>query len=348
MNHKRPNERLNGDGSPPDEAQVRDLIVGAGERPSLPEEDLQAIRAAAKTEWQGLVSRRTTRSSYRSGHVWALAASLVVVIGAAWLWISTNNRLDPRSSVVVATVERVDGVAQEGLVAGSEITLGSTVETRDQPDGTPQRLALRLSGGASFRIDSHSNLIFSGEHEVELLEGGVYMDTGSETGASDPMTIITELGVVRHVGTQYEVRLVDYDNAVRVRVREGTVSFRSESGTFPIAAGEQFELADEGAPKRDSIPTHGPDWDWVSAVAPSIEIDDLPIRAYLEWLSRETGRSLIFENEEVERYASEHSLTLPIEGLSPMESLEAARLGSDLIFEAQNGSILVLAPNSGV
>ncbi len=347
MNHKRPNERLNGDGSPPDEAQVRDLIVGAGERPALPEEDLQAIRAAAKAEWQSLISRQTDRSSYRGGHVWALAASLVLVIGAAWLWISQKHRTDPVSDVVVATVERADGIAREGLVAGSEITLGSTVETRDQADGTPQRLALRLPGGASFRIDSQSKLVFSGQHEVELLEGGVYMDTGSETGTSDPMTIVTELGTVRHVGTQYEVRLVDYDNAVRVRVREGTVSFRSDSGIFPIAAGEQFELADEGAPKRNSIPNHGPNWDWVSAVAPSIEIDDLPIRTYLEWLSRETGRSLIFENEEVEKYASEHSLTLPIEGLSPMESLEAARAASDLIFEAQNGSILVLSPTPG-
>ena len=82
----------------------------------------------------------------------------------------------------------------------------------------------------------------------------------------------------------------------------------------------------------------------MTEAAPGIDIDGLPIRSYLEWLARETGRTLIFEDADVDTYAADHELGGTIESLTPMESLEIVRLGTDLDIEIQSGSILVLGP----
>ena len=331
-------------GSPMDEQWVRDRIAGAGERPELPQADLETIREAARAQWLELVQRHNPDVGKRRSRLWALAASLLLVVATAWWWSSARAPFGAGRSPVVATIERIEGDGIEGFLVGAEIRLGDTIETRVGEDGGAQRLALRLRDGTSMRLDTLSVLLFTQEHQVELRRGGVYLDTGTDPSAAAPWTVLTELGAVRHVGTQYEVRLLDYDEALRIRVREGEVSLESSSGSYSIVAGEQIELTDDGRTQEDSIPTYGSDWDWVGEIAPGIDIDDMPILEYLKWLSRESGRCVVFENEVVERYALEHTLSMSIEGMTPMESLDNVRAASDLIYEEQNGSILVLAP----
>jgi ferric-dicitrate binding protein FerR (iron transport regulator) len=344
MNDNYPTSRQEGDGSPMDEVQMSELMMDAGYRPALPKEDLESIRAAAKIEWQELVDKQSTQPMKKSGHLLAVAASMILGVAATWWWISSISRIAPIFSQVVATIEVVAGGAIKGYSVGEKVVLGSTIETSNQIEGSPHRLALSLAGGASLRVDSSSKVVFNDEHEIELRAGGVYMDTGGEIGSSDPVAIITDFGVIHHVGTQYEVRLLDSDRAVRVRVREGRVSLRSETKFFSIESGEQLKLANDGREEKAKIPTHGPDWGWMTAAAPSIDIDGLPIRSYLEWLSRETGRTLIFETADVETYATGHKLGGTIEGLTPMESLEIVRSSTLLNIREQNGSILVFGP----
>jgi len=334
-------------GSPMGEKWVRDLIVDAGERPELPQEDLETIREAARAQWLELVRRHNLDVGRRRSRLWALAASLLLVVATAWWWSSARVPSGAGRSAVVATIERMEDDGIEGFTVGTEIRLGDTIETRVGKDGGAQRLALRLEDGTSMRIDTLSVLVFTHEHEVELRQGGIYLDTGTDPAAVAPLTVVTELGAIRHVGTQYEVRLLDYDEAVRIRVREGEVSLESSSGSYSIVAGEQIELKDDGRSEETSISTYGSDWDWVGEVAPGIEIDDMPILDYLKWLSRESGRRIVFESDVVERYALEHTINMSIEGLTPMESLDDVRVASDLIFEEQNGSILVRAPVAG-
>ncbi|MEJ2084842.1 MAG: FecR domain-containing protein [Acidobacteriota bacterium] len=346
MKGKTPGRAATEGGSPTDEKWVRDLMVGAGERPELPQGDLETIRQAARAQWLELVERRNSTVGSRRNRLWALAASVLLVVAVAWWWSTTTAHLDSDGSPVVATIERLDGQGIEGFTAGTEIRLGDTLETRTGDDGGAQRMALQLAGGASLRLDALSVVVFSDEQEVELRKGALYFDTGADPAAVAPWTVVTELGAVRHVGTQFEVRLLDYDEAVRIRVREGEVSLESSSGSYSIVAGEQIEVSEDGRTDSDSIPNYGSDWDWVGEITPGIEIDDLPILDYLQWLSRESGRRVVFENDVVERYALEHTISMSIEGMTPMESLDNVRVASDLIFEEQNGSILVLAPET--
>ena len=324
--------------------EIDELISEAGPRPPLPEQDLTAIREAARAEWQELVTRHSAATTGRRGHALTLAASLVLVIAAAWWWMTATRGTDPISVAVVATVERSSGFETAEVEVGSEILVGMTIETGVAADGVPQRLALRLSSGASLRVDGLTELGFPSENEVELRAGAVYFDGGGEMSAPDPLTIKTEFGAVHHVGTQYEVRLVDYDDAVRVRVREGEVELESGSGSYTILAGEQFELAADGRTEKDSIRAYDPAWNWATEVSPGIEIDGISIRSYLEWLSRETGRELVFESDGIEDYAVEHVISAPPDRYSLEDSLEIVRTSSDLDLDPRNGTILVFGP----
>ena len=344
MTHETPDSGTSRVGSRDDEMQVRDLIVEAGNRPDLPADDLQAIRDAARAEWTALVEQQQGRVRREPRRIWALAASLLMVVAAAWWWAIQNSAIDPAAAVIVAVVERVDGGDADSFVPGTEIQVGDAIETPTGLDGEAHRLALRLASGASLRVDSQSRLSFVADDEIELRRGAIYLDTGQQPSADGTLTVNTELGSVRHVGTQYEVRLLDYEEAVRIRVREGEVALESVAGPHRIRAGEQLEVGEDGRVVDDAIQPYESAWDWVSEIAPAIEIDDLPILSYLEWLARESGREIVFESAGVESYAAQHTITLPTEGLTPMQSLDAARIASKLVYEAENGSILVRSP----
>ncbi len=94
---------------------------------------------------------------------------------------------------------------------------------------------------------------------------------------------------MRHVGTQYEVRLLD--SSVQVSVRDGTIEWRSSRGDVERSgSGEQLTISNDGRVERTSVPAYGAAWDWTLEAAPTIDIEGLPLAQFLAWAARETGR----------------------------------------------------------
>ena len=71
------------------------------------------------------------------------------------------------------------------------------------------RAAFVLTGGVSVRLDQDTAIVLDGHSEVTLERGAAYVDSGGEPSAavSEALEIKTPFGSVRHVGTQFEVRL---------------------------------------------------------------------------------------------------------------------------------------------
>ena len=342
MNSKHPSFGTDGDGPLVDDAQVRDLLKSAGPRPELPEGDLKAIRAAARTEWKDLVSRQQHPAEKSSRlRPLALAASVVLVIAFVAWWMSTTMRDLPVAGEVFATIELSEGQTEQGLAVGDEVLVGAELVTPRSSDDTSIRLTLRLASGSSLRIDRGSTVVVNSPDQVELVRGAVYLDTGSDAAESYPTFIKTAFGTVHHVGTQYETRILDSGDSLRIRVREGRVSLESESATHDIDSGKQLRVGLDGDAIPSQIPPYGPEWDWIEASAPGIDTAGMSLHVYLEWVARETGRSIVFETRALEARASEIELGTQTYGMNPLQSLAAMLPASHLKFELQNGSILI-------
>jgi hypothetical protein len=79
----------------------------------------------------------------------------------------------------------------------------------------------------------------------------------------------------------------------------------------------------------------------VLAAAPGLEIEGQTLRSYLDWVARETGWTVSFTDESLERSAATIILYGTIEGLNPEESLSVILPGSGLDYRVENGSLAI-------
>lgn len=188
----------------PDE--VGRLLLLAGRRPAVPKADAAIVKAAARAEWRRTVkAERRRKLAFRGASaLLAVAAALLVVLN-----LDSWRRTAPVPVVAVATLEVATGPVRTGTVGlrpGDSVAAGSVLETG------PSRTALRLTGGASLRLDVDTRLRLDSASRLTLGRGAVYVDSGAEAG---PLAIATPLCVVSDIGTRFEVRLDEGEDALR-------------------------------------------------------------------------------------------------------------------------------------
>jgi ferric-dicitrate binding protein FerR (iron transport regulator) len=299
-----------------DDAGIEQLLrnVGARDEPSQAMAD--EVRRAVHAQWQS-----TVRSHRRSGR-WVkygmAAAILGVVITAAIAWQFTSFESDG------ATIVRIEGSAEliakngraRAIAIGQRIAVGEVLRT-----GSTARVALDFGDGVSARIDRDSELAFAAEHHVRLIAGAAYVDATPDERRVSELVIDTTFGGVRHVGTQYQVRIVG--EGMEIGIREGRVEVTSQRGTNVGEAGELLRLSAAGDVARRPLPAFDASWQWITTVSPAFSIDNRPLGDFLSWAARETGRTLSFENAGVERAAAQLKLRGSIEGLDVNTALTA-------------------------
>jgi ferric-dicitrate binding protein FerR (iron transport regulator) len=328
------------------EDEVRELIRKAGPRPAVSMEDLAQIRHAAKDQWRELVRRERERKRFqRRRDAVALAASVVLALLLGW-WLLPGKK--PAPSDFVATVELLRGEVRNGqgleLTSASRLAAGTVLET-SSGGAVPSRAALRLPGGQSVRLDTDSAVRLVSGTVLEIDRGAVYVDTASAV-VEGGIAISTPYGRVRDIGTQFEVRVGDDSGSeLTVRIREGGILLEQDSESYSAKAGEELTVR-EGSVVRGRVEPHDQVWDWVLGVAPSLDIEGVNLSAYLDWVSRETGRRPRFADEALAESANTTRLHGTIEGLTPLESLAVVLPASGLDYRVENGSVVVTKPAS--
>ena len=276
-----------------------------------------AVRDAADAEWRDTVAKRNQR------RVWlALAASIGVA--AVVLWVT--RPFFSSTGEVVASVTRAIGSVQASDGAWgrwSRLTKSTAIHTGENlATGPRSRVALQLANGVSLRLDQDTRITFTNAGHVRLRAGAVYVDAGMFPGASRPLRVSTPAGVVWHVGTQYEARIVP--RATRIRVREGRVDLIPTQG-IPQSAhvGEELLVSTAGNVARSPFSPSDREWQWAANAAPSFDIDGRPVHEFLRWVGREVGREIVFATPESEAEAERVVLSGSVEGLGPAEALAA-------------------------
>jgi len=303
------------------------LIEAAGPRADVPADRAARVRAAVHAQWRAAVSgggvdtKRTTRRSRHAG-LWAAAglaaaAVLVVVIGRAWRHPAVPPP-DPSPAPPIATVLRAVGrvVMPGGAVTSPGATLASGAEIETGADG---RVALRLSGdGGSVRLDSGTRVTLLPGPVVVLDAGAVYIDSGRGHAGPGTLEVRTSLGLVRDVGTQFEVRLADGD--LLVKVRQGQATLVRSSRSVAAATGTQLHVAADGSVDTQPVALQGPDWEWVMTVAPGFDLEGHTLGQYIDWLAAETGWRVELDAASIGRDAAAIVLHGSVTGLRPDET----------------------------
>jgi ferric-dicitrate binding protein FerR (iron transport regulator) len=198
---------------------------------------------------------------------------------------------------------------------------------------------VELKGGGTLRIANGTRFEAISADGVALHEGEIYVDLPPALPRASIFVVRTALGLVEHVGTQFDVATVDQD--VRIRVREGIVRLRRGSETETAASGTELLIPKAGPTSQRPISTHGPQWSWIEALEPDYEIEDRKLMDFLLWTARETGRRLSFGDDRARDVAERTHLHGSIHGMSPATALEMVLTTTSLRYEFEEDLIRV-------
>jgi hypothetical protein len=318
---------------------IESLLRLAGERDQPSVEGIERARAAARLSWQRARARGDARDRPRRGFAIAMAASLVAVIAVGAWW-----RREMPKPVDLARVSAIQGeVGVEGahapLATDGILHSGEILATQEG------RVALTFGDSLSLRVDRQSRLRFTAAGRVRLIEGVVYVDSGG-LNARASLRIDTPAGVVRHVGTQFQVQV--RDGRTRVQVREGRVVIAAENrslgSALDLAAGDLAEISGTRIRIEHGQPGHGDGWDWAALTAPAFDIENRPLSEFLAWLAREHGWQVRFGEASLQTRIQGIRLHGSVEGLDAAGMLERVALITGVPLAERDGALWVGQP----
>jgi ferric-dicitrate binding protein FerR (iron transport regulator) len=328
----------------PDRDEVNDPIARvlkfAGSRPQPDLERTADFKQALRAEWRRVTEPRRQRRTF--GWAAGIAAGVAAALVLAWLqpW-----RITPPSTMmqVVGRVVRSEGVVRrlpatstsspaQSVTAGDELRADTILETADTG-----RMALALGQGLSLRIDVGSRMVLVGDRVVRLERGAVYVDTSADNGGS--ILIQTANGDVRDIGTRFEVRAER--SSFWVRVREGEVLVTQNASEMTARAGEALRVDQQGRYVRSSVPIFGPEWAWISTIAPQFQLEGSTVQQFLDWVAREQGWRWRFADTDTARRAAGIVTHGSLEGYTPEEALAIVLPTCGLSFVRHGDEVVV-------
>lgn len=315
-----------------EEERIARLFEAELQRPVLSEQALARIRATVENQWH-----QTTSQRWRNIRVAGIAASVVCVgLLAAFTWHDVAN------AAVVGSVSRIESGSlvrksvglfpERTLAVGMPVHAGEALEARGS-------VLLVLEGRDTLRIAPGTRIELQGLNQLELQAGQVYFDLPPQSKRTGHLRLKTPVGVVEHLGTQFEVATLDGE--VRIRVREGTVQLHRGQGTEIATAGTELLASMQGAVHRATIATFGRQWLWVEALAPDYEIESVPLLDFVYHAAREAGLHVVFADAHARDLAARTRLHGSVSGLTPLESLTSVISATSLQYELHDDSIRV-------
>ncbi len=293
-----------------------------------------ALEEPRENEWAERAARWRRPARWAGGAALLAASALMLTIHGGW-WPVDDG-------VPMATVEKVIGktehwnaIVAHPLLCGALLRAGDELVTSDEA-----RVAIRLAGGASLRLDRATRLRFISGSVFALQAGAIYLDNRADEGVAGSFGIQTPWGLVTDIGTQFELRIVG--DGLRIRVREGRALFdrRGRSLVVPVGFELIFDLA--GGAELRKAPVHGPIWRWVLEVAPSYDYDGESVGNFLDWLAREGGWEVRFADAIVASKVEHTTIRGSIVGLMPVEALDIVLAASGLGYRLEDDVLFIV------
>ena len=319
--------------------EIGELLKLAGRRHMPDAAQMARARAAARAEWRQVLGHRRWRLSH-----WGFAGgALVATALLAVAWFRADGLRTPAAPPAeMARVQTVRGIVVIAPGGGglTAVQPGTPLRAGDRLDTSAgSRATLALAGGTSVAVDQDSSARLESAGGIALDRGALFIDAARD--AHDPtLHVTTAFGVVRHVGTQFEMRL--QDGGLRVRVREGSISIENGDGRWVSHEGEALVVTRGHPPRRQAIPTSGAGWSWVNELAPPFALEGSTLGALLQWVSRHHGVRWRYAEPELAARVEPIVLHGSIDGLTAEEALEAVLPACGLTFR-RNGDRFIIA-----
>lgn len=185
--------------------------------------------------WDGINKNTSSRKVLHPYFGWmAAAASLLLVAGLSWLFISKKQKT--------------------GIINAATATI-----TKNIFNHTPQKMTLTLSDGSAVELSPNSKLSYSGRFNFSkrdvLLDGEATFNVAKDV--AKPFSIYSNSVLITVLGTRFTVQSYEAGNATKVILHEGRVmikiadsSSRDNKNEYYLAPGDIFIFKKVNTPSR--------------------------------------------------------------------------------------------------
>jgi len=319
------------------EERIAALLQKIGPRPQPGADVTASIRANVKAVWREEVAlQQAQRQNRRKMVGFALAASVLLSFSASWL-MSTP----PQTTAFGEVAQVVNGVEYVGA-DGEWRDLGEQAlrQSIDVRTGSAGSLRLHLHDGMDIRVGANSRLAMQAGGALTLHTGVIYVDSNDQLGMVNALRVITPFGEAEDIGTQFAVRVAR--DGWQVQVRDGLVKMSDDGLQRQVDAGDRVVINLSNDVTVSQVASDDTSWAWIAAVSPEFLIEGASLQAYVDWLSRETGKTVVFSSARVSESARGTILHGSIDGLLPMESLSAVLAATDFhLIDSEAGKLVI-------
>jgi len=307
-----------------EEERISTLVKLAGRRTEIPAEMQDRLESSFRQELDTVRKHRTMKRRMSV----SIAASFLVGIVSFYVF-TTMDSTSESIAVVIRSMghaelrHATDGVSPLSVQYSiASDTSGSVLST-----GPRGRVLLAMTGSKiTLRMDTLTQLKIVDQHEVELIGGTIYIDTGAGGDSHGDLLSVHSRNIeINHTGTQYMVTGKELETIVAVR--EGSVSVRTPRQSLESHAmngtGQLVRISSDFEIAEYDIETSGDQWKWIQSIASEFETDKASLIDFLGWVSRETGRPLRFDSELAREGARTTRLVGSIQGFDPEVALAA-------------------------
>jgi ferric-dicitrate binding protein FerR (iron transport regulator) len=231
---------------------------------------------------------------------------------------------------VLAVTTALDGPDRSvgpRLAPGDALREGATVRTAEH-----QFVALALGSGGELRVNGGSSIRLVGPRRVRIDEGQIYLDSGATTGAP-ALAVETFAGVVRDIGTRFDVQV--RGESLRVRVRDGAVRLEDHN----VTAGREL-TATGGHVALLPTTTYGEGWDWIVRARP-LRLEGATLGRFLGWVETDGGRRVEFADPRLRSAMGNIVLHGSVEGLNVDEALGVVLPATGLTYRLDGSRVLI-------
>jgi hypothetical protein len=329
-----------------DDQTLARLLQLAGSSDPIADDIEKRVYAAVRKEWEAGTAEpdevRVYQNVRREWHKtaahsrvrrWALpfamAALAVLAIAVVMQPPPPEPANMPLGEIIMNNDARIAGHRE-----GSKIYAGDSVTS-----GSAGGISVILADGESIRLDRETTVAFDGRDRLRLIDGRVYADTGNFVYRDKALIIETDSGSVTDVGTQFSVDA--RGGSLDVAVREGRVDIRADQEEHVAVAGERLLLEPGQELKLEEITPHDDYWGWVSTLAPAYNIENRSLLDFLRWAARETGRELVFEDNELRMNAMKTDLHGSVQGFLPDDAITAVLATTNFRYRIADDRIVI-------
>jgi ferric-dicitrate binding protein FerR (iron transport regulator) len=327
-----------------DEAALARLLRLAGPREDVPPDAAARVYAEAHKAWsagqpaaagESRVYTQVKREWWRNVRPrWQWILPLATATGVV-LAVALALRPAPPPDVRVVPAATIVRSIGGGQPEGTSLNVGDRIDT-----SSGEGLALRLTNADSLRLDENTTIEFVARNRLVLESGRIYADTGDGIYNDAGLVVETAIGVIKDVGTQFAVQVAA--GALDVAVREGRVDVEQVDRTIVTVAGERMALTQGEAPDFSKLTPHDEWWGWSTALAPAFDLENQSLLEFLRWVERETGRELVFEDEELRLSAMRTDLHGSVADFDPLEALQSVIATTRLRYRVEPDRVLIL------